>query len=117
MAGTSEFNAFDARMAERRRRGARIWADSAVEAPGADGQVRPFRTPLGWLVTAILSVVLGLTFAVAVIVVPAGLDCRGQSARGFFAGDSLAACLGRTVPARFREFDGRVRRVILHSGQ
>lgn len=117
MTRTSELRDLETRMAERRLRGARIWSQAPRRPWEALTPEQPFRSPLRWLAALLLSTALIFGVAAAVVLVPPGLDCRAQSERGFFAGDSISACYARGVATRFAELDGRLRRIILRSGQ
>ncbi|KQP88389.1 hypothetical protein ASF57_09450 [Methylobacterium sp. Leaf117] len=106
----------DTRMAERRRGSAAV---RDLRRPDEDtgASDNPFLSPLGWLGAVLLNMALVLLVGLSAVLVPPLLACREQGARGFFAGDTFQTCAVRGIGARFRDLDGRLRRVILHSGQ
>jgi hypothetical protein len=116
VADTSDIRDLDTRMAERRARGVPV-RDLSQSRQGVSDSEKPFLSPLGWLIAVALNIALVLVVALGVVLVPPLLECRTQSARGFFVGDDFQACAMRGISARFQALDGRIRRLILRSGQ
>lgn len=116
MAEISKFRDLDTRMAERRRATGSV-RDLTRPDRGRTDFEKPFLSPLGWLIAVILNIALVLAIGLGAVLVPPLMSCREQSARGFFAGDSFQGCVGRGISVRFQDLDGRLRRMILHSGQ
>ncbi|MCJ2036667.1 hypothetical protein [Methylobacterium sp. J-068] len=116
MAEASKVRDLDMRMAERRARGGAV-RDLSSDSRNTDPAERPFLSPLGWLVAVALNIALVLLIGLSVVLVPPLFACREQSVRGFFAGDSFQACASQGIQARFRALDGRLRSVVLRSGQ
>ncbi|MCI9878911.1 MULTISPECIES: hypothetical protein [Methylobacterium] len=116
MAEISKFRDLDTRMAERRHAGVKV-RDLTRPDRGRTDFEKPFLSPLGWLIAVILNIALVLIIALGAVLVPPLMTCREQSARGFFAGDTFQACAGRGISARFQDLDGRIRKLVLRSGQ
>lgn len=119
MAETSNLRNLDSQRAERRAQGAMIreFGSHARDALGAARSETPFLSPTGWLIAVLLNIALVVLIGLSVVLVPPVMACREQSLRGFFAGDSFQACAKRGVADGLRDLEGRVRRVILRSGQ
>jgi hypothetical protein len=116
VAEISKFRDLDTRMAERRQASAKV-RDLARQDRGRTDFEKPFLSPLGWMIAVILNFALVLVVGLGTVLVPPLMACREQSARGFFAGDSFQACAGRGISASFQDFDRRIRRLVLRSGQ
>ena len=116
VAEISKVRDLDTRMAERRQASAKV-RDLTRPDRGRTEFEKPFLSPLGWLIAVILNIALVLVVGLGTVLVPPLMACREQSARGFFAGDSFTACAGRGISASFQDFDRRIRRLVLRSGQ
>ena len=116
MADISKLRDLDTRMAERRGAGTAV-RDLAKPNQGSTDFEKPFSSPLGWLGAVLLNIALVVAVGLATVLVPPLMACREQSARGFYAGDTFGACASRGISARFQDFDGRIRKMILNSGQ
>jgi hypothetical protein len=117
VAGTSKIRDLDTRMAERRSRGGAVRDLRPGSQREPSASKKPFLSPLGWLGALAVNIAVVALIGLGFVLLPPVLDCREQSARGFFAGDAFTACVGRGFSARSEELDGRLRRMILRSGQ
>lgn len=116
VADISKFRDLDTRMAERRGAGTAARDLARPNQVGTDFE-NPFSSPLGWLGAVLLNLILVLAIGLATVLVPPVMACSEQNARGFYAGDSFGACASRAITARFQDFDGRIRKMILNSGE
>ena len=116
MADLTKAHDLDAMLAERRGR------PSLVRdlTDGLDRQVttaRVFRSPLRGLVVIAAQIALVAIVVLAILAMPPAIACFDRAQRGFFAGDTFGACAAQGLSVRMGQFEQKVRRLILGSGQ
>lgn len=93
--------------------------DAAFGTPAAvadDAEVRGFR--LGWKASLLLTLILLAMPLGLVIAVPPVMACRERAERlGFFAGDTLQACIEHGIAQRLTRLEQRVTMLVRGSGR
>lgn len=103
-----------ARLASASQREMRLFGTPAAVAD--DAEVRGFR--LGWKASLLLTLILLAMPLGLVIAVPPVMACRERAERlGFFAGDTLQACIEHGIAQRLTRLEQRVTMLVRGSGR
>lgn len=116
MADLTKPRDLDAMLADRRSRPAvvRDLTDGLVRRPA---KARIFLSPLRWLLTIAGQIAIVAIVVLAILAMPPAVACFDRAQRGFFAGDTFGMCATQGISARMGQFEQKVRRLILGSGQ